>query len=69
MRQQCIEALEEFADGAVMDEIGEFVQRRGVAIRDGEKRAGAFGDDGRDPANWTYGDEPKMMKTSAFERG
>ena len=45
MIEQDLELGKEFADGAVMNEVGEVVERRRVAVDDGEERAAAFGDD------------------------
>ena len=40
-----LELGKECADRAVMNEVGEIVERRWVAVDDGEERAAAFGDD------------------------
>lgn len=44
MIEQGLEAGEEFADGAMMKEVGVIVERGRVAVDDGEERATAFGD-------------------------
>ena len=38
------ELLEEFSDGAIMNEVGELIQRSRIAIDDSQQRAAAFGD-------------------------
>ena len=45
MIEQDLELGEEFADGTIMNEVGEVIERCRIAIDDGEERAAAFGDD------------------------
>ena len=42
---QSIEALTEFADGAMVNKIGEIIERRGLTIDNRQQRAVAFGED------------------------
>jgi len=42
-----LKAAKKFADRPIMDEVRQIIQRRWVAIDNGEKRAGALGDDGK----------------------
>src|SRR5262245_37764198 len=45
--EHCHELLEELSDGAIMNEVGKIVERRRIAVDDGQQRAAAFGDHGK----------------------
>ena len=54
-----MQLTEERADGAIVNEVGDVVERRGVAIDDGEQRAAALGDD-RKTRHGTNGSFPPV---------